>query len=325
MKYPPASDTAIALFGSCARNDCDSLSDRDVLILNDDNAGRLAAVARLRNCGWSPVAYSWRRLNTMADSKRLFIQHLKQESLILSDPLNRLQDLLRSFRPAAGYGNDIDSAKEFLGLLAAVPASVAGCYWALDVLMVGLRALAIVQLANEGIYSFSFGTILSDLVRVGTLKRNDVQTLMRLRKFKRDYRSGRIAEGVNYKVVSGLISLVDRRFKIGLQTRQVDPSTLLELASADHDPRDWYSTCRRIEAALFGFQPRSRRSADEIESFKAEMRRITTSPSEYGWKVKRDARVFARRLRRLSDDAELYFPNQISALAVRTKIIKLCG
>ncbi|MEA3189394.1 MAG: hypothetical protein QOD99_3224, partial [Chthoniobacter sp.] len=165
---------AIALFGSCARGDRDSMSDRDILILSDNKSIRRSETLRLRRKGWSPVAFSWRRLERAGAQKRLFIQHLKLESRVLWDRNGRFREYLTKFAPSQEYRAEKASSHTLIGILESIPNSKIGRYWALDVLAVGLRSLGVATLANHGVYRFSGDGILLGLRDIGILRAGDV-------------------------------------------------------------------------------------------------------------------------------------------------------
>src|SRR6266478_3921470 len=88
---------SIAVFGSTARRDADQMSDKDVLIVSDDDRTRRNVATRLRTNTWSPVCFTWRRLDRAAAGHGLFMQHLKLEACILRDRNNRLRELRDRF------------------------------------------------------------------------------------------------------------------------------------------------------------------------------------------------------------------------------------
>lgn len=96
---PLATQSGVAIFGSLVRGDYDFWSDRDILLVDDDPCSTVLLKARLEQAGWSCSHYTWDRLNKLSMSGSLFVQHLRQESVQLSDPHGRLSDLLSDFRP----------------------------------------------------------------------------------------------------------------------------------------------------------------------------------------------------------------------------------
>ena len=115
---------SIAVFGSVARGDRDCMSDKDVLIVSDDDGARRSSAARLRRSGWSPVTFSWRRLERAGARKGLFVQHLKLEAGVRKDQDGRLKDFLDRFCVKPEYNQEIQESQALLGVLESMPRSL---------------------------------------------------------------------------------------------------------------------------------------------------------------------------------------------------------
>lgn len=76
---------AEAIFGSAARGDADAISDRDILIVDDDCDVLRKRSVILKNDGFSVASYTFRKLQALAQHGALFLQHLKLEAVIISD------------------------------------------------------------------------------------------------------------------------------------------------------------------------------------------------------------------------------------------------
>src|ERR1700750_2145076 len=96
---------AVAVYGSAVRGDFDVLSDRDLLIISDDNSALRDAKHQLAREGYSCACYNWRKLSRLSFKKALFIQHLKQEAVIISDRHARLRAILTSYEPDVDYSD----------------------------------------------------------------------------------------------------------------------------------------------------------------------------------------------------------------------------
>ena len=66
-----------AIFGSCARGRTDALSDRDILIVDDDREVLRARASVLMADGKSVAPYTFLKLEKLAVNGALFIQHLR--------------------------------------------------------------------------------------------------------------------------------------------------------------------------------------------------------------------------------------------------------
>ena len=161
-------ETTFAIFGSTARGDSDTFSDRDMLIVSNDETDLRLLKSKYNSAGWSCTAYSWSRLQGAANQGSLFVQHLKQESKILSDPSNRLAHLLDQYSPKGSYKHESAGTATLLGNLTQhMPQCSEGPMWTVDVLSVGFRSLAVASLADNGIYAFSNADIINGLSRAG--------------------------------------------------------------------------------------------------------------------------------------------------------------
>ena len=130
-----------AIFGSSARRECDHLSDRDYLIVDDAYLLRRQRRSHLEKMGWSVASYSWSRLERLVQKRALFAQHLKLEALVVRDSEDRLKHLLCGYSPASNYSEDIDNCGAAItGILdSGLPNGAEG--WAFDVLAVNIRNL----------------------------------------------------------------------------------------------------------------------------------------------------------------------------------------
>jgi len=274
---------AIAVFGSTARRQIDHLSDRDILFVSDKPAALRRAASRLETSGWSCINYSWSRLRKAAAWNSLFMQHLKQEAIILKDHEDILSSVLSRFSAKGSYKVEAEEAKHLLSILERIPNSIQGRYWALDVLMVGLRSLTIATLADEGIYSFSFKEMLTKLQRIGILSHENVIDLYALRRFKSKYRKRAWSPDLDWARVFHLIEIVDKRFSIGLNPVRAKPWQVLTAAvESDDNTNNWYLNSRKLEAALW-CMPTHSAYADEGNATRERLFRLVRSPSEYGW------------------------------------------
>lgn len=299
--------TSLALFGSAARGDLDCFSDRDLLIVMDDEAGLMAAKAHYDSAGWSCTAYSWKRLQRAADQGSLFVQHLKQESKIILDPEERLAGLLEKYSTKSSYRQEFEGAASLLGdLTQQLPACQAGPMWTMDVLSVGFRSLAVAELADHGIYSFANTDILGGLVRTGMICRSDAYKLQPLRQFKSLYRQGLIHGGVDWPMTKEILTIIDRTFALGFDTGRMGAQDVLDMALVGSSnarwSSDWYVRCRRIESALLMLKPREPSHHTDFTEQRQGLFKIVKSPNNYAWRFTRD---YVGTQKSLADLAEI--------------------
>ena len=281
-------EMAIALFGSVARGDEDAFSDRDLLVVAHSPSTLYANKAVYETAGWSCTAYSWDRLHTAAEQGSLFVQHLKQEAIVLMESSHKLSHLLARFSAKGSYDSEFSGALSLLGsLVQYLPNCKAGPMWTLDTLSVGFRSLAVTKLANDGIYAFSNEAIINGMVHKGMINRSEGAKLMYLRKFKSLYRRGLISKNASWPETFEYIRLIDKAFALGLSSSRVRMTDTLDLALASDNARQcpisWYAKCRLIEAALLMLTPRRYNDKEEFRSRRSRLLNLVRSPNTYAW------------------------------------------
>ena len=272
---------SVATFGSYARRDNDSHSDRDVLVVFPSQQFPSLGLKQLESAGASCSTYSRPRLSRMAKDGSLFIKHLVNESHVLQDSDGFLKSLLAQFSPKLNYTDVFDDALRVFGLVEYIPQHVDGVSWAIDIVAVGFRAMAIPFLADRGMFVFGMGDICEGLVRLGRLKAGDVAHLAILRQLKSAYRRcGKT--GCTSQQLAELISIVDRCFRIGVQPRfRSQEEMIAELEQ--NSPNEWYRGLRLLEATLLTFS-----SIDDARII--PIQKMIRSPQAYGWQMKRHHR-----------------------------------
>ena len=286
-------EKAFAMFGSASRGDIDLFSDRDLLIVSDDEVSLREMKIRYDSLGWSSTCYSWNRLQMAADRGSLFVQHLKQEAKIFSDPSDRLACLLKAYSPNVDYKRERDgTASVVTQLIQHLPQCDAGPMWTLDVLSVGFRSLAVADLADHGIYAFSNLEIIDGLSRLGVVSVEEGRRLRDLRRYKSLYRRGVIDRRVDWAFAFDTINLVSRVFGLGLGFQCDRTIQIVELALSESiDDRiadvHWYAKCRRLESALCMLKPRDDRRHAEFHTQRSKLLKLVRAPNTYAWHFSR--------------------------------------
>ena len=280
--------TSCAVFGSAARGDIDAFSDRDLLVVADSGPALRELKARYDAAGWSCTAYSWDRLQQAADQGSLFVQHLKQESKIISDPSDQLAHLLARYSPRGSYKQEFVGAASLLGnLVQQPPRCYKGPMWTLDVLSVGFRSLAVAALADNGIYAFANSDITNGLAKIGLINREEGNRLSHLRRFKSLYRRGVVDDGIDWNETYDWIRLIDKTFNLGISSQCVGSTEIMDLALAGTQNNtaqsDWYVRCRRIESALWMLEPRKSSMCTAFLEHRQRLFEIVRSPNNYAW------------------------------------------
>lgn len=269
---------SVAIFGSNARNDNDSLSDRDLLVVTE-MARSSDDFNSLKLNGYSPSAYTWRTLETLSKNGALFLIHLKRESIILKDDGLRLQNLLQSTVPAKNYQKTINESVYLAELTFNVPDDAALRLWAADVLAVAFRNFMIAYAATNGVYLFSYGALIENSVQKLGVTPEIEECLYKLREWKSLYRGSNAPKNACLPTIRE-IHLIQSFFK----SRKVDNQgevyskcnfikNLLELSELK---RPWYHKLRLFEGIYRSINQSCFNSSEVFE-----IERLISSPSFY--------------------------------------------
>lgn len=268
---------SLAIFGSVPRGDADLISDKDVLVATDNPKPPFAAT--LERAGYSPSVYNWDQLHSLARDGSLFLQHLKQESRIVFDRQGRLKELLTDYRPKNDYSFRIAENIALLEITAGVPNTSLAMAWAFDVLAVAIRNHAILQLAQEGQYVFSYSELIARLGHAHQLPERERQLLLDLRSRKREYRCNPnlvCTSDLPLRQTQATIEKITGAHLLSACLSAQDfASRLLELP---HNGVHWYSLLRRYEGIhrTMGFS-----WLDDSDSQQREIELLFAKPSPY--------------------------------------------
>ena len=244
---------SVALFGSMIRGDTDRFSDLDTLLVSSDWHSLKAAKVFLQKYGFSCSCYSWEKLNFMTERKFLFIQHLKQESYIIKDIGCKLFNLLASYEAAPNYDKEIALAKKLVSITECFPDNPIGIGWALDILSVSFRNLAILSLANNGIYIFSYHNLIEALFKKGYIQNSSQIDLTNLRKFKASYRNWKFWSMPRKDFVFSIQKNLADAFEIDIKPKVISESSFqYHCLYSKYYTEDlsWYLKTRLCEGAF---------------------------------------------------------------------------
>jgi predicted nucleotidyltransferase len=264
---------SIALFGSVSRGDSDQLSDKDVLLVGNSNNQTLQN--RLSKTGYSVSSYNWQQMIDMSQEGSLFLQHLRQESQIIADSEGRLSDLLSKFRPLSDYSQRIYQNLELFEITSGTPKSPFLIGWAFDVLCVGFRNHAILELANAGRYIFSHSELVLEYSKKHNLSLKETDLLLQLRIRKREYRNRHLISESSFGDLQLTQAIIGRTTGAScLSTPASMEVFVAALIRAATDNTHWYFALRRLEGAYraMGMAPEkaSPMELNEIESIFAK-------------------------------------------------------
>ena len=270
--------TSICIYGSVARKDQDRLSDKDALILFDGSAECKDQISRWKANNWSVATYTPIRLQKMADAGSLFVQHLKQEGLIVEDSTQVLSQILATYQPCTSYRSEIEKSMQGLALLEHVPQTVALEYWSADVLHVLIRNIGLLRLANEGVYLFSFQEIAKKLIQLKILHESDLYVFNELRMAKAAYREHKIHLKPLGQTIDNALRIVER-----LCGATLERSNTLDMSMPRFDQS--YFNLRSIEKVLLSYMglPTGARRLSQAE---ARLWAYIQDPRAYSWSIK---------------------------------------
>ena len=271
---------SVCVFGSSARSSTDELSDRDVLILADDNFRRDQLVTLWRQRGWSVAVYSPSRLLRIITSGSLFIQHLKLEGIIVEDKGGWLSDKLDKAKLKKSYTNDAMASVSL-----ALPierfdsdALIKNNLLTADLGYIAIRNFGICYLADKKKLSFDYGQIVSRLGKDFGLDRREIELLKSLRAGKVSYR-----ESTECAWLDG--SIGDLRYV--LSKLFVDkPLVQIDNGSPTRRLAGGYAMLRDFEASVVA---RLGRCPTEPELLASGMEKIwnwVRDPRTYSWNIR---------------------------------------
>lgn len=274
----PKSASAEAVFGSAARGDADAMSDRDILIVDDDLAVLRNRTRVLEADGWSVAPYTYMKLEALVRKGALFIQHLKLESNILVDQGGRLARVLTTFRPRVDYGAEILENTLLASLAGVVPEGPRGTLFAADVLYVTVRNFGVLSLAERGIHAYAFDAVLGALEDERLIAPGGARALAALRFLKCLYRAGETERGISVrKSVDNALALLPHRF-FPTDLLTVQPHEILT-APLPPEPVTPYLMLRDLERRLVALQALGQ--ADEVDINLTRLARWIANPRAY--------------------------------------------
>jgi len=271
---------AVIIFGSAARDDSDSISDRDILLVGDSRPA-LVRIEQILECeGWSVAKFSWGQIRTMVARRSLFLAHIAHEGIILRDRDDKFQHLIGGFAPAYSYNDEIEVSKNMLAVVERIPDCPAGYLWASDVVAVAFRNLAISFLANHGIYKFSMREISASLLALGIIPKEAQRTIENLRKLKFCYRQKIQVPGLDFRFLQDVARVIDGVLSLDWHITRIP----IENAFVDRfDFAHPYALSRAIEKVVILARPKNERSRSEFHAEMCAISRWVADPRRYIW------------------------------------------
>lgn len=181
---------SMCVIGSVARKSFDLISDKDLLVVGDENEARNHLTPYLEG-GWNISRYSHEAFVEMVGNGSLFVQHVKQDGRLIRDDGDFLNGILLSYRMKESYASELKEA-----LLPLMHLSFE-CedYWVsllkADIAYVSIRNACILHRASIGKPIFDFTTLIDWISNEVGLNSPHKDALISLRELKYSYRMRR--------------------------------------------------------------------------------------------------------------------------------------
>ena len=267
-----------AIFGSAARGLTDVLSDTDYLIVDDCPLTRSKRKFELEAQGWSIASYNWTRLKKLSEMGALFVQHLRDEALIVHDESDRLRHQLSRFNPKPSYAAEVEETKHLIALSTSDVKSSKERAWASDVLAVTVRNLAILTFAERGHYEFDYANLIDLLSLEFGLNHEERRLLLKLRMYKSSYRKGQIDNIISQREFENVCWTLSKSFG-GPHYSDFPRHTAFSYPGANSP----YLHQRLVERDLLMVEPATGIDDHEFGEVVWKLRRIIVSPRDYAW------------------------------------------
>lgn|GEM_PF-1419633 len=178
---------SITHFGSVCRNNNDSYSDNDLLIICEQKYKKY--YYDKFNCkGYSVSIFSERQLYNMKGKGSLFLQHLKMESKILIDINDSFKIFLDGCDLIAPTDDEISNCKKTIESLSQWRNDIKSIAWKADFLYTSSRDFLIKFLARNGVFAFGLESIIDKFSEHYFIDPCLFNSLRSLRKIKSAYR-----------------------------------------------------------------------------------------------------------------------------------------
>lgn len=239
---------AAALFGSASRQDTDTASDKDLLLVSGARS-RFIFKQLLEKVGFSVSVYSPAQLFHMRTRGALFLQHLRYEAKVLFDHQGSLQTFLSTCELVGPTKAELLRARLECDLIMEWPDLEYLRPWKLDVAYSLTRDLLIKRLAGTGHLAFGLDDLEHQYQQIFAIPRGSFAGLRRARLVKCEYRAGRSQSIPDYgDILASLAELhtvVDSSARLGCAgSVRAHLQRALELGVST------YTLLRNLEAAL---------------------------------------------------------------------------
>jgi hypothetical protein len=211
------------IFGSTARNSFDSYSDRDMLVVAPSKRELVHGSRHWLSTGWSVANFTHQQISRMAARGSLFLQHLKQEAIIIRDDDGFLFSLMDRYQPKQEYEDELSDS---IGLLHDLSRQRLD-YWptlcSADIAYVAIRNIAIARLASKGKYAFDYGDLIGYFGKEHCISTAKLTALRQLRLLKHSYRN-RLTPPSPWRILGPALEAADELFGLNPSKHPKDQS-----------------------------------------------------------------------------------------------------
>lgn len=270
---------SICVFGSVARGNSDCFSDKDVLLVSNSRFDAQETIKQWSSMGWSVSCYTPNRLLRMLKTGSLFLQHLKQDGVIVFDTDNWLHKLLVSFRPKESYLSDLVLSESLARAADRIPSNLIQSYMLCDVLYTYLRNACILHLACKGRFEFDYSRLLGGMAEIYGFDNSTFCLLEKLRQIKNQYRDRNFDNSEAKETLAGAKIAISSIF--GIQFSDLDAFSRVRQLSLP------YATLRDAEARLLSSYPIELLDLGQVEPEIASIWFNILDPRRYSWEVRK--------------------------------------
>ena len=177
-------------FGSKKRGDFNISSDKDMLLIGSSLAQLFKEKERKKIEGYSVSCMATTKAKYMVNQGSLFFKHIIDEGFLIEGNRGKYHEIIRDWKAAPNYQNDIDGNVELLEILSYVPQTAEGVLAATDIVTISIRNILIRKLASFGLYVFAWEQVASAAMKHNFITSNEKIIILHARQIKNYYRQG---------------------------------------------------------------------------------------------------------------------------------------
>ena len=243
----------IVSFGSKQRGDFNHSSDTDLLIIDTDTTRLIECKKEYANIGYSVTAMPLIKASYLVKKGSLFFKHIINEGSLIGGNLYNYNSLMKGWKKAKTYQNEIEGNLDLLELLYYLPKTHEGILFAVDLLIISIRNILIRKFAELDLFVFSWDDLSNCAVKYGYFNTAEKVVVMTARQVKNYYRYGydiKVSLYLVEKLMQILRKITGKKIGINFSSKK----EIVNLHSKFHDGS--YKQLRAIEllCAYYNFK-----------------------------------------------------------------------